>query len=237
MTVLLGVYRVLEHGNERILIIAPHADDEVLGCGGLIEKARKHGNEVKVIIGSVGDVPFRHNDNGIVEASTRKRELKDALAHLGCQDFEILFENKESAMDTIPRNQIVSQLDLALDTFLPTMALIPYPSYHQDHQVLFQASMASLRPDQKRKPKLIAMYEYPLIVWQYPKLNDVGELYLDISSSIDLKIEAFCKHTSQIRSGNHPLSPEKIKKWAETRGMEIGVRYAEKYHLLRAMLQ
>ncbi|MGM7700935.1 PIG-L deacetylase family protein [Pseudalkalibacillus sp. Hm43] len=227
---------MLELGKERILIIAPHADDEVLGCGGLIEKARKHGNEVKVLIGSVGDILFRHNEHGIVDAATRRKELNNALTHLDCKDFEILFEHKESAMDTIPKNQIVSKLDRIMDTFSPTMVFIPYPSYHQDHQVLFQASIASLRPDSRRKLKIIAMYEYPLIVWQYPKIHDVGELYLDITGAIEKKIEAFCKHTSQIRTGEHPLAPEKIKKWAETRGMEIGVPYAEKYHLLRAML-
>ncbi|MCF6136874.1 PIG-L deacetylase family protein [Pseudalkalibacillus berkeleyi] len=227
---------MLEQGEERLLVIAPHADDEVLGCGGLIEKACRFGNDVKVIIGSVGDIAFRHKENGVIGAETRKKELEEALYYLGCHDYDIMFKDKESAMDTIPRNQIVTKLDDVITCFEPTMALIPYPSYHQDHQVLFNASMASLRPEPKKRPRLIAMYEYPLIVWQYPKVNDVGELYLDITDSIDKKIEAFCKHKSQIRSSDYLLSPEKIKKWAETRGMEVGVQYAEKYHLLRALL-
>ncbi|MGP4082434.1 PIG-L deacetylase family protein [Pseudalkalibacillus sp. R45] len=227
---------MIRNGNERILVIAPHADDEVLGCGGLIDKARKYDNEVKVLIGSVGDIHFQHKDDGVIHSETRKMELKEALAHLGCEDYEILFEDKESAMDTIPMNQIVSKLDRVLRKMEPTIVFIPYPSYHQDHQVLFQASMASLRPVPKRSPKLIAMYEYPMIVWQYPKVNDVGELYLDITDSIDRKVEAFCKHQSQIRTADHLISPENIKRWAAKRGMETGVGYAEKYHLIRAQL-
>ncbi|MCF6409174.1 PIG-L deacetylase family protein [Pseudalkalibacillus salsuginis] len=227
---------MLVNGEERVLVIAPHADDEVLGCGGLIDKARHYDNDVKVIIGSVGDISFQHKNERIIESQTRKQELREALVYLGCEDHQILFENKESAMDTIPMNQIVAKLDRILHGFDPTMIFIPYPSYHQDHQVLFQASMASLRPVPNRNPKLVAMYEYPLIVWQYPKVNDVGELYLDITDSIDRKVDAFCKHQSQIRTSEHLISPENIKKWAAKRGMETGVGYAEKYHLIRGQL-
>ncbi|WLD94937.1 PIG-L deacetylase family protein [Alkalihalobacillus sp. AL-G] len=228
---------MLEYGKERILIIAPHADDEVLGCGGLIEKAVKYGNDVKVVIAAVGDIVFEHKKDGETTlAQTRISELHDALMHLGCSHYEILYDDKESKLDTIPLNEIVTRLDKIIALFQPTMVFIPYPSYHQDHQVLFQASMASLRPDPRKQIKLVAMYEYPLIVWQYPKINDVGELFLDISNSIELKLEAFCKHQSQMRDPKHLISPENVKRWAAVRGMEAGVDYAEKYHLLRSVI-
>src|SRR5690348_6519538 len=53
-------YRMIESGNEKILIFAPHADDEVLGCGGLIEKACRYNNEVKVVLGTTGNTMFYH---------------------------------------------------------------------------------------------------------------------------------------------------------------------------------
>jgi N-acetylglucosamine malate deacetylase 1 len=226
---------LLELGKEQVLIIAPHSDDEVLGCGGLIEKACRLQNKVKVVIGAIGTTKFRHSGETVLPR-TREEEFVSAIEELGCSNFEILYKDKEAIMDTIPQKEIVTKIDHLIDSFNPSMVFIPYPSFHQDHQALFRACMAALRPSPGRHYKLIAMYEYPFIVWQYPKLNDVGELYLDISKTIDKKIDAFKKHQSQIRDSAHIISPEKVKEWAKMRGLEFGVEYAEKYHILRAEL-
>lgn len=220
-------------GNERILIIAPHADDEVLGCGGLIEKACRYYNQVKVIVIAVGDIIHTHNEK-LVLATTRINELQDALEFLGCYDFEVLYHDKDSLLDTIPKNEIISKLDNIINSYHPTMEFIPLPSYHQDHTVLFEACFAALRPKPPQFIKLIAMYEYPLISWQYQKFWNTGELYLDLSQTIQKKINAFLKHASQKRPPNNLLSPESVLKWAEMRGFEIGISYAEKYYILRS---
>lgn len=226
---------MFESGQEKVLIYAPHADDEVLGCGGLIEKACRLNNQVKVVLAAVGNLKFHHAEQ-IITADTRKKELAAALQELGCFDFEVMYDDKESFLDTVPQNELVTQIDRMLSGFCPTMVLIPYPSFHQDHQALFKACMAGLRPSPHRKIKLIAMYEYPFIVWQYPRIHDTGELYLDISDTVDKKVAAFQKHDSQLREEASLISPHNVKRWAEMRGMEIGVRYAEKYHLMRASI-
>lgn len=223
---------MLESGNKKILIIVPHSDDEVLGCGGFIEKAIRYGNSVKVIVGAIGDT-FHVHQKKIITSEVRKEELKNGLAVLGCTDFEILYNGMDSLMDTVPQLEMVSLLDDIFARINPTIVLIPYPSFHQDHKAWFEACMASLRPTEKKKQQMVAMYEYPNIIWQYPKLTDVGELYVDITDSIDLKIEALMKHESQIRNEGHPISPENVRQWAKGRGFEAGVQYAEKMHLLR----
>ncbi|TSI08690.1 PIG-L deacetylase family protein [Lysinibacillus sp. BW-2-10] len=224
---------MLTTGKEKILIVAPHADDEVLGCGGLIEKARRFQNEVKVVVGAVGDIVHPHSGEKVT-AQTRITELQNALADLGCHDFEVIYKDKDSLLDTIPKREIIMKLDQILDQFKPTMVFIPLPSYHQDHLVLFEACFAALRPKPTQFIKLIAMYEYPLISWQYRKFWNTGELYLDLTQTIDQKVNAFLKHKSQQRSSNHLISPESVKKWAEMRGLEIGVPYAEKFYILRS---
>lgn len=226
---------MLESGKERILIFVPHADDEVIGCGGLIEKACRFNNTVMVILAAVGNSFFWHREEPL-SADTRKEEFAEALHYLGCRNFDIMFDDKENLLDTLPRKDIVTKIDQYLTEFKPTMVFIPYPSFNHDHQKLFEACIAGLRPIPNRQYKIIAMYEYPLIVWQYPKMNDVGELYLDISETIDKKVEALRKHKSQLREPQHLISPESVKKWAAKRGMEVGVEYAEKYHLLKAIL-
>lgn len=226
---------MLESGQERILIIAPHADDEVLGCGGLIEKACKHGNVVKVVIAAVGHTNFRHNEKTIT-STTRIRELTEALNYLGCTDFEVIYDDKDGLLDTVPQKELVTKIDKYLNDLRPTMVFIPYPSFHQDHRSLFHACMAALRPNPNNQYKLIAMFEYPLMVWQYPKIGDLGELYLDISETINKKIEALLKHRSQIREEDHLIAPAGAKEWARKCGQEIGVDHAEKYYILQARL-
>lgn len=150
---------MITSGFERILIIAPHADDEVLGCGGLIEKACRYNNQVKVIVLAVGDIIHPHNDK-LVLAETRIQELQNALEVLGCHDFEVFYHDKDSLLDTIPKNEIISKLDNILYSYQPIMVFIPLPSYHQDHNVLFETCFAALRPKPNQFIKLIAMYEY-----------------------------------------------------------------------------
>ncbi|MGG1573349.1 PIG-L deacetylase family protein [Fictibacillus sp. NRS-1165] len=226
---------MLNSGKERILIIAPHSDDEVLGCGGLIERACRFGNQVKVVIAALGETTFIHSGMKVT-ADIRKKELSHALSFLGCGDYEVMFEDKEGFLDTVPQKQLVSIIDNILASFRPSMVFIPYPSFHQDHKALFHACMASLRPQPRHNYKLIAMYEYPLIVWQYPRMENAGELFLDLGEKIDMKVEAMKMHVSQIRDTEHLISPESIKKWAAKRGMENGCQYAEKYYILRALL-
>ncbi|WP_438311962.1 PIG-L deacetylase family protein [Sporosarcina sp. FA9] len=226
---------MITSGMERILIIAPHADDEVLGCGGLIEKACRYNNQVKVVVMTVGDIKHPHNTE-TVTGETRKKELKDAMEFLGCTDFDIVYNDKDSILDTIPRFEIITRLDAIITKYLPTMIFIPLPSYHQDHIILFESCFAALRPKPNQLIKLIAMYEYPLISWQYQKFWNTGELYVDISDTVQKKIQAFQMHKSQMRPPSHLISPENVKKWAEMRGMEIGVAYAEKYYILRSQI-
>lgn len=224
---------MITSGKERILIIAPHADDEVLGCGGLIEKGCRFNNQVKVIVIAVGEITHPHS-NETVTAATRINELKEALHVLGCHDFEVMYRDKDSLLDTVPRTEIISKLDKILNDFKPTMVFIPLPSYHQDHVVLFETCFAALRPRPNMFIKLIAMYEYPLISWHYQKFWNTGELYLDLSNTIQKKVDSFLMHKSQKRPPNHLISPESVKKWAEMRGLEIGLPYAEKYYILRS---
>ena len=82
---------MFKSGNERILIIAPHCDDECIGCGGMIKLATEYKNEVKVIIGAAGNIHFYHLDR-IVTYEERVDELSNSLNVLGVDDFEVLFK-------------------------------------------------------------------------------------------------------------------------------------------------
>lgn len=221
---------------DRVLVISPHADDEVIGCGGLMRKVISHGGEVHVAVVAVGDVWFYHLDR-VVTKEERKQELHRALEYLGVTSHLTLFDDYESLMDTIPIKNIITVFDRLIRRIEPTVVLLPYPSFHQDHKIVFNAGFAALRPcpGYNSKLRLVAGYEYPLVSWSTESLNS-GSLYIDITGELEDKIEALKHHQSQMREGRHLISPETVRLWAEKRGLEAGVPCAEMFYVLRMLI-
>ena len=76
--------------NEKLLVIAPHADDEVLGCGGLISKVKKEGGKVHVLIFNVGAVMKEDSDKATKQW---KKETSEAMKFLKVDSFETIFDS------------------------------------------------------------------------------------------------------------------------------------------------
>src|SRR5258708_3986374 len=145
----------------KILIVAPHADDEVLGCGGLMARRAREGHVVDVAIATLGGlaVPGRvatHPD-------VRRRELYDAAEILGANEPTVLFPGHDGKLDALPIIELVSRLDALLQERRYDQVFFCYPSHHQDHKTVHAACMSALRPRGQHEPSLIAVYEYPYV--------------------------------------------------------------------------
>ena len=209
---------------KKILVISPHADDEVLGCGGyLLHQSARNDVKIKIVIGTVGGVDRRQNHD------VREAELLSVCEELGA-DCNVLFENMDAMLDTIPCREIVTKLDKEIDVFKPDEIFINYRSRHQDHIKMYDCAMASLRLREGYRPSFIAFYEYPFIT-NDPDHVDGGLAYHDITDVIDKKVELFELYRSQIKEYPSPLNEGGIKSLAVTRGMECGYKYAEKFYV------
>lgn len=218
---------------ERVLVIAPHSDDDILGCGGLMKRVKKSGGRVHVAVVSVGDVLFYHSDK-VVKADTRIEEFHNALDYLGVDSGEVLFKGHEQRLHMLPIVEIITEIDKIIKREKPTAVFIPYPSFHQDHKTVFDASFAALRPTgASEATKLVAMYEYPFIVWDANQNVDGCRFHIDITNEIDDKVNAMRKHVSQLRPANELISLETIRVWAQRRGLEVNAEYAEAFKALR----
>ena len=84
----------MEHflGEQRLLVIAPHADDETIGCGGLISKVKAAGGEVFVQVATVSDLEHYDGRDGVTFAHARSEELAEAMRVLEVDDHEVMFE-------------------------------------------------------------------------------------------------------------------------------------------------
>lgn len=233
-----GDCMVANHSKTRLLVVAPHCDDEILGCGGYMAKVAKRGGLVHVVVASTSDIHFLHLDQ-VVTVDQRKEELKNALGVLGVQSHELLTTGYESKMETFPSGEMVGMLDRIQEEFQPTIILLPLPSFHQDHQYMWNICIAATRPSPaKHNPNLIAAYEYPAQCWGDSSAFDAGKggIYVDIDKELSKKADALSKYVTQMREDNHLISIEGARALARLRGLESGYKHAELFHCLRMRL-
>ena len=224
---------------ETLLVISPHADDEILGCYGLMKKIKNNGGKVFVQILTLGGYS-RNND--VVKKEIWKNEFLSVSKLMKIDGFDIKFyENDEKHLDTIPQHLLIeyitSKSKVSLQKIKPTIVAIPTIfSTHQDHVQTYKISLAALRTHPKKTsfcPQTILSYESP----EYHSWSAYSELgqfsptfFMELNKrEIVEKIKAFSLYKSQFRKNQR--DGEKIISLAKTRGNEIGVNYAESYHV------
>ena len=221
--------------NARLLVIAPHADDEVLGCGGLISKIKSVGGKVFVLIFNVGSIE-KYNNKKFTDL--RKKEAAAAMKFLKVDRYDTIFDspNDNRYLDAKPLHELISKIEteskVSLAKIKPTIVAIPsINSHHQDHIHIFKACIAALRPLNKPIADVVISYEAP----EHSRWSASGvfqpNLYIDIEKYLARKISAFYKYKSQIRMGGR--DKHTIKNHAEYRGKEAGRKICEAYFVHR----
>ena len=150
--------------NEKLLVIAPHSDDEVLGCGGLISKIKKEGGKVFVLIFNLG---FEKNDTKESQ-DKRKQEVKEAMNALKVDDYHLVHEKADDNrdLDAEPLHSLIEVIEstsnVSLEKISPTIVAIPTIfSHHQDHVHVHNACIAALRPISTPVSSVVLSYEAP----------------------------------------------------------------------------
>jgi len=218
----------------KLLVFTPHCDDETISCGGYIARTIAEGGEVLVVIASVSEIEFLHK--GSVSVENRVDELEHALEKLGGCTYKILTKGYESNLHQYSMGDLVASMDQVQNDFCPDEVLIPLPSCHQDHVYMYTACVATTRPSRyKHQPKFIAAYEYPLTNWgEGAEANSFkGGMYVDVTGYWPQKVEALQCYESQMRGDKDLISTYGCEALARMRGLEIGVEYAELFHIMR----
>lgn len=234
---------------QRLLVISPHADDETYGCAGTIARIKSLGGEVYVVLVSVADLKHYGGSEGasaskLVTHRTRLDEFEAVMRHLKVDDWDVLFTDQEThlALDVMARKRLVNLLEsagrLSIDGLEPTMVMIPAVSYNQDHEALYRAGVTATRPGtpgQKRTVPFVLAYDNTSLFWSGESTRFHPNVYVDISTFLDVKIEALRLHASQVRDPLYHGSPEGLELATRTRGREISVEAAEGFCLLRGL--
>lgn len=225
---------------QRLLVIAPHADDETIGAGGLIARVKAAGGAAFVVVVAVGDLRHFNRTQSRVRGSTRIDELRQAMKVLRVDDFEVLFNDPDVTMhlDALPRIDLVNRIErdarLAAEKLRPTMIVLPAPSFNQDHEAVYRAGITACRPHLaaiKSFQRIVLVADAPQLSWG--RVNFHPNFYVDITRFLDLKIRAYRCHRSQIRPSPHQGGADAVRLLAESRGREISVGAAEAFECLR----
>jgi N-acetylglucosamine malate deacetylase 1 len=208
------------------LIIAPHADDETFGCGGLIAK---HASECYVV------VVARPDDQRLEEFGKAMYDLCGPQRQmLGTE----LLNRRDGEVGLNP-GDLVSDLDIVLNEVQPDEVYLPFPDLHQDHIAVYEAGMRACRVSmtpRKHVPDAVLVYEVPVYDLQlYPtdlRFNVFEELE---GNHARLKATALGEYESQaVRGrGSHPSERESVLAHARTVGAAHRVGMAEQYALVR----
>ena len=222
---------------EKLLVIAPHSDDEVLGCGGLISKVKNDGGKAYVLIFNLG---FDKNDT-VESQEKRKNEVKNAMEILNVDDYHLVHDKPDNNrnLDAKPLHSLIeiieSRSSVSLEKIEPTMVAIPTVfSHHQDHVHVHRACIAALRPISTPVSNIVLSYEAP----EHSRWSASGvfepNLFVEIDDVIDRKIEAFLKYNSQVKPGGRDA--DSIKNQAKYRGQEVGKNLCEAFFAHRFIL-
>jgi len=216
----------------RILVIAPHPDDEVLGCGAQMKKYNELGAEVFVLVLTRGTPKFYSDDR----INNVRKEALDAHQILGVK--KTFFEEFHApVLDSYPLSEISGSIKKTIDKIRPEKVYIPHRGdIHNDHRIVYNAALVACRPVDKYSVKEIRTYEtLSETEWAAPFGDEafIPTIFSDVSGVFEAKLNAMSCFKSQLKAFPNPRSLENLEALAKQRGATVGYKRAEAFMLVR----
>ena len=208
----------------KILVIAPHPDDEVLGMGGTIKKLSPK-NNITLLIMTDG-ASAQYSDKKMIKV--RKESCEKSSKILGISEIKFL-NFKDMKLDSVPQLEINQEIEKIIKKIQPKIVFTsPKNDLNRDHGVTFNSTLVATRPSSSGVKKVFS-YELP----GYTKKPFSPNHYEDITKQFVHKIKAFKMYKSEIMKFPHPRSIESIENLAVYRGIQAGIAKAESFELIR----
>ena len=233
---------MLEVTKNKILVVAAHPDDEVLGCGAAVRSLVDKGWSAHLII-MTGGVGGRHssqdNDSDAVRTAQNnvRKQAKQAAKIIGFSDWDF-FDFPDNRMDIVSRADLAQAIRSVIEKTQPCLVFTHHPGdYNWDHAQTFDAVMMAARPNPPEfSPMEIRTFEVLSSTersWQTGDRAFHPNLFVDVKRTIDAKKRALQCYKSEYRDYPHPRSVEAIEYLSRKRGNEVGLEYAEAFHIVR----
>ena len=218
----------------RVLAIAPHPDDETLGCGGTLLRHQAAGDRISWLI-------VTQADESQFTAEVRKRKEIEIEKIAKAYGFEHVLRLKLPTIkiETIPLAELIEKFRGVIAQVEPECVYLNHAGdVHSDHRVVFSAVMSVLKPfySARHGVRRVLSYEVLSSTDAAPPsaaCSFTPNVYIDVSDQNDRKIEIMSLYETELQPYPLPRSPETIRALARYRGATIGVEYAEAFMLVR----
>jgi LmbE family N-acetylglucosaminyl deacetylase len=217
---------------KKVLVIAPHPDDEILGCGGTMIKHIEAGDEVFVCIATKGCLPLFSPES----VEKVRNEAKRCHKLIGVKKTFFL-DFPAAMMEKVERYEMNGKVLDVIREVQPDIVFIPHwGDMQKDHQMVAEACMVALRP--KYEPKVKAIYSYETMsetAWNAPNVQNefIPNVFVDITETLEKKKDALKVFETQVSPFPDARSLESIEALAKYRGALMHVAAAEAFMLIR----
>ncbi len=212
---------------KKVLVIAAHPDDELLGCGGTLIRHVENGDEVQSIIMCEGE-SLRyvgkevHQHEATVEAA---RIIGITKTHR--------FDFPDQRLDKHSLVDLITPIEKVVDDYKPNIVYVQFGGdINRDHSLTYEAASIALRPTAPSVEEVYTFYTVGSTEFKTP-MQFVPNVWIDIENQIERKLEAFACYKSEVRDYPHPRSIEGVRNVAAFYGNQCCLKYAEALMLMR----
>jgi LmbE family N-acetylglucosaminyl deacetylase len=219
------------HQGRRVLVIAAHPDDEVLGVGGTLIRHFKTGDTIRVlIVCSAESIRYREGEHDQPGDSQR------AAHYLGATTLGLGFPDQR--LDTGSNLELIQRLEAEIREFRPTVVYTHHwGDVNADHVRIAEAVDVATRPFAAPWVKRLYAFHTPSSTEWTASLRDrafTPTVFMDISAELDRKLDAMRCYRSELRPYPHPRSLRSLRERAGLWGSVANLGAAEPLMLLRA---
>ncbi len=215
-----------------IVVVAPHPDDETLGCGGTLLRHQKDGDSISWLI--VTGISTEHGYT-TQQVKIREQEIHKVSDLYHFQSVHNL-SLPTTLLDTLPIADLIKKINMVFREVQPEIVYIPFgEDIHSDHRVVFQAVISCTK--WFRHPYICRILAYETISETDMGLASTSffqpNVFVGIEHQLEDKINILQIYKSEIGQFPFPRSIEAVKALAKVRGVSCGFPAAEAFHLLR----
>ena len=218
---------------KKILVVAPHPDDETIGCGGTLLKHHAEGDEIYWLILTHMDKKVGYTQTQIETRDIEIKRVADLYSFKGTFNLEF----PTTLLDTFPLKDLVSKIFKVIKDVCPDTLYLPYPGdVHSDHRVAFSAASACTKSFRHHSIKQVYCYEALSETEMGIHPDDSGfrpNVFVDISHYQEKKLEIMKIYESELLDFPFPRSERAIRALADFRGSTAGCNAAEAFMLLK----
>lgn len=223
-----------------VLVVAAHPDDEILGCGGTMTRLAREGHDVRIAILAEG-MSSRYAQRADADQKQLQHlhaRAQQAADKVGAKEL-VLCKLPDNRLDTVPLLDVVKLVEELITRFQPEGIYTHHPGdLNVDHGVVHRAVLTATRPMAGQCVREIYAFEVPSSTeWAFQQLLPAfrPNVFVDITETLESKIEALACYDTETRKFPHPRSAEALRAIAARWGSVAGLPAVEAFELIRSV--